>query len=95
MQVTDPSDGRASRELYEGDASGGPLNGQHLVSRFPKGVVAVDKQNSKAWIYDFVAGDPTAPGRFVVRDEAGVSLEDEKRWAAAEGADYDVVVAVA
>ena len=44
-----------------------------------------------AWIYDFVGAVPDGGNAFQVRDSAGVTLDDEKRWAAAEGAGYDVV----
>lgn len=89
--IEDPSADRRDRELFQGAAAGGPLDGQDLTSRFAKGVVAVDKAGGKAWIYDYHAPGESVDARFTVRDSDGMSLDDEKRWAAAEGADYDVV----
>lgn len=95
-QTGAPSQGGIGRTLREGQAKGGPLDGRDVVSRYPKGIVAVDRANDLAWIYDYTpevpAGDASwQPGQFVVRDEAGLLLDAEKRWTAAEGADYDVV----
>lgn len=78
---------RAHRELYTGVALGGPLGTEDVVSRFPRGLVCVDKVERKAWIYDY-----TVDGNFLCRDDNGMPLDDEKRWAAAEGVEYDVVV---
>lgn len=41
--------------LYSGIAIGGPLEGQTIAGRFPKGVVFVSKPQNKAWIYDYYA----------------------------------------
>src|SRR4026209_1556969 len=43
-------------ELYTGQAVGGPLDGEMLSSRFPNGVLVVDKSNSLVHIYDFLQG---------------------------------------
>lgn len=88
--IGDPSEGRTERTLFEGLAFGGPLDGQLLTSRFPAGIVAVSKQSNKVWIYDFGLG-ATEGDHFRVRDEAGVEADTEKRSAAAEGTEYDVV----
>lgn len=73
-----------NRTLFEGIAQGGPFDGLQLVSRCPQGVLAVDKPNAKAWVYNFV------DGKFQVRGEA-MTLDNEKRWIAANGDDYDVL----
>lgn len=81
----DPSPDRAARKLHQGAARGGPLHDREVVSRYPKGFVAVDLDAGTAWIYDYT------DGAFRVREPEGRPLDDERRWHAAEGADYDVV----
>lgn len=81
---------RAHRELCVGVAVAGPLDGQEVTSRFPKGVVVVSKSEGKAWIYDY--DNSSGQSRFLVRDRGqSRDLDNEKRWSAAEGAEYDVV----
>lgn len=88
---TDPNAARAARALHEGPAVGGPLDGHPLVSRFPLGVLAVDRSSGRAWIYDYQATGEGADARFTCRDAAGVELDDDKRFTTADGAAYDVV----
>lgn len=85
-QIPDPSEGRAQREMYSGPVHGGPLDRTTLTVRFPKGVVAVDNEHNRAFIYDFV------DDHFEVRDPAGYELERSKLEGTAEGAEYDIVV---
>lgn len=89
--ITDPCPERAARQLYEGPGVGGPLDQAILTSRFPQGIVAVDKPTGRAWIYDYAPAGEGAPARFTARDATGESLDDAKRWRAADGGDYDVV----
>ena len=70
--------------IHTGRCVGGPFNGKEGQSRFPAGFVAVDRVNGQAWIYDW-NGD-----QFNVRNDGGMPLDDEKRWRAAESADWDV-----
>lgn len=42
-------------ELYAGLAIAGPMDGIQVESRFPGGVLFVDKPTQKAWLYDFYA----------------------------------------
>ena len=41
------------KTLYSGTAVGGPLDGETVEGRFPKGIVFVSKIQAKAWIYDY------------------------------------------
>jgi hypothetical protein len=71
----------------------GPLKGQELTTRFPKGALLVDRVAGHVWIYDW-----TADG---FRSRSGADplplIEDEtaenNRWRAADEHDYDVVAA--
>ncbi len=49
--------------LYSGIAVGGPLEGQTIEGRFPKGIVFVSKPQNKAWVYDYYAEQ----GKFYAR----------------------------
>jgi hypothetical protein len=71
-------------ELFEGDCSGGPLDGQPGQSRYPKGFLLVDKADNKAWVYDWNGS------RFVVRDDKGAPVDSDGRMSAAESPDWDV-----
>ncbi len=71
----------------------GPLSGQLLTSRYPKGVLLCDRPAGQAWLYDW-CGD-------AFRSRSGADplplIEDpdaaDNRWRAAEEGDYDVVAA--
>lgn len=73
---------------FAGNIAGGPAPypGHLLVSRFPAGVLLVDKPAARAWILDFDA----AGGLYRCRDDAGSPLDAAGRWRAAEGADWEV-----
>jgi len=76
--------------MYEGICLGGPLNGQTMEVRFPKGFLLIDKPADKVWIYDRIEDG------FVVRDEipSKVLTEGPKnRYRAAEESNYDVLAA--
>lgn len=78
------------RVYYEGECHGGPLDGQDMVSRFPKGFLLVDKPGNRCWIYEWEDDD------FYVRNEDGeeVLVEGPKnRYRAAEEENYDVIAA--
>lgn len=71
----------------------GPLAGQELTSRYPKGALICDRPAGKLWIYDWTddgfksrSGDQPMP---LEEDETA----DDNRWRAAEEGDYDVVAA--
>lgn len=76
--------------LYEGLAVGGPVDGQQLISRCPKGLLMVDKPNGICWIYDWKPQDPVA-SVFVAREPEGRPLDTKGRLRAADEPDYDVV----
>lgn len=69
---------------YTGTAHGGPLDGQTLDSRFPKGVLVVNKPGNHCWLYERTLGN------FVVRDPDGEPWDRERSRTAADGVDYDV-----
>lgn len=72
--------------LNEGHCHGGPMDGQVGQSRFPKGFLLVDKENSLAWVYDWDAN----AGHFEVRDDDAQPLDEAGRYRAAEEQEYDV-----
>jgi hypothetical protein len=67
---------------YAGTARGGPYDGLRLVSRFPSGILLVDRPDGWALVYDYDDGE------FHARENA--DLDDDGRWQAAEGCTYDV-----
>lgn len=78
--------------MYEGPCHGGPLNGQTVPSRFPKGFLLVDKPNNVCWIYEW----DSETGSFQVRQEEPTEVFTEgskNRYRAAEEANYDVLAA--
>lgn len=92
--ATDPDPARAQRELYRGDAQGGPLHGEALVSRYPHGVLAVDKPNNRTWLYAYQppGGEGMrAEGSFVVEPAFAPTMDRESRFQIAEGGEYEVV----
>lgn len=44
-----------AEELYAGLAVSGPMDGLEVESRFPGGILFVDKPTNKAWLYDYYA----------------------------------------
>lgn len=73
---------------FAGYVTGGPptYDGKLLVSRYPKGVLLVDRPANRAWVLDFDA----AGGLFRGRDSAGSVLDTAGRWRAAEEPNYEV-----
>ncbi|MEV1315380.1 hypothetical protein AB0J14_04765 [Micromonospora arborensis] len=78
--------------MNEGVCEGGPLRGTVLVSRFPSGILLVDKPAGVCWIYEW---QPDR-GVFVVRDEQPAPVHTDgpvNRYRAAAEGTYDVVAA--
>ncbi len=63
-----------------------PYPGRLLVSRFPAGVLLLDKPAGRAWLLDL---DP-AGGVYRCRDTSGMPIDDAARWRAADGARWEV-----
>jgi hypothetical protein len=63
-----------------------PYPGKLLVSRFPSGVLLVDRVAGQAWVLDF---DPSG-GIYRCRDSAGAPLDESGRLRAAEEPNYEV-----
>lgn len=72
------------RSVNVGHAQGGPLDGELVSSRFPKGILVVDKPGNRAWVYDWNGS------AFLCRDDEPRELDNAKRWEAADGDEYDV-----
>lgn len=64
--MSDSDTYEAGTNLYIGNGVGGPANGQELISRFAKGVLLVDVEGSRCWVYDWVDGQ-----FFIKPDEVG------------------------
>lgn len=69
-----------------GTVRGGPYDGRTVTSRYPKGFLLADKARRLAYVYDY-----DGAGSFICRAAAGVPLDDDGRWRAAEGSTYDVI----
>lgn len=74
--------------IYRARCVDGPLHRQEIESRFPKGFLAIEPKLHRVWIYDYVQTNDSAA--FVCREDAGREVDDELRWQAANGGDYDV-----
>lgn len=72
--------------VCEGNVQGGPLDGQRVAVRYPKGFIAVNRPARWVWIYD-----RREDGDYYVRTEEPAALDDKRRMVAAEGVDYDVL----
>ena len=77
------------RRLFVGVAVGGPMDGQELMSRFPRGLLLVDKPAHQSWLYQWE--DP--PGQFVCLDSAPRVDDFAWRWRIADEHAYEVVAA--
>lgn len=53
-----------SKNLYTGQAVGGPMAGETLATEYPKGIIIVDRPKGLVWIYDW----NTDTRNFTVRD---------------------------
>lgn len=71
----------------------GPLAGQRIASRYPKGLLVCDRPAGQVWIYDWIGdGFRARPGACpmpLVEDDTA----DDNRWRAAEEGEYDVIAA--
>lgn len=77
---------------YTYTAHGGPLDGQVIESRYPKGFLLVDKPEQKVWIYHYIAEDAANKGPFgwVCCLGSPHGQDDLLQSAAANGFSYDV-----
>ena len=73
-------------KLYEGTARGGPLDGQEVGSRFPKGFAYADPVDNRVWIYEWVEEEKL----FRARNDEAMELDRDKLEKAAREASYDV-----
>lgn len=71
--------------MNAGVCRGGPLDGRVAESRFPDGLLVVDKERGLAWVYGWCAGEFTCRS-----PEDGEPLDEDGRLRAAEGPDLDV-----
>ena len=73
---------------FDGHAEGGPepYPGRLLVSRFPAGILLIDKPGDRAWLYDYDVAD----GLYRCRDDDGEPVDDTRRWVAADGNRFEV-----
>jgi hypothetical protein len=85
-QLPGQDDDDGDPTTYWGVCHGGPqpYPGKRLLSRFPAGILLVDAERELAWVLDYDAAAAT----FTARPDA--PLDHTRRWAAAEGSDFDV-----
>lgn len=68
---------------YDGVCADGPYAGKRASSRFPRGFLLVDRPRRRVWVYAYAGGVFTSgPARV---------LDNDARWLAADGDEYDVV----
>jgi hypothetical protein len=82
---------RAARELYTGACVNGPAQWLTLVSRFPGGIILVDKGQGKYWKYEFRPGLASGAGTFSTNDVNGKPYSWEVGDRFATGSEYDVI----
>lgn len=92
-ETTTPVDDQDDDGARTGVCVDGPLAGQQLDSRYPKGVLLCDRPAGQLWIYDWTGDGFTSrsgadPMPLVEDDTA-----DDNRWRAADEGDYDVLAA--
>lgn len=61
----------AKIQLYEGRCEGGPLDGREFAVRKPEGILAVNRTEGVAALYDYKDG--------VFKHRESLPLDDEKR----------------
>ena len=73
------------RHLYRGTCSGGPMDGQEAVSRYPEGFLLVDPRPDKqcVWVYDYEEDEG-----FIARESD--TLDEERARRTANEPRYDV-----
>jgi hypothetical protein len=81
---------------WSGPCIGGPMNAMDGASRFPKGMLVVDRPGNRVWVYDYIPlGESPTGGAFQVRTEEGAELVDDwsqpkNRVRAAMEAEFEV-----
>jgi hypothetical protein len=94
LEMDSQQPGSDRSRLYTGRCVGGPLDGQVVESRFPKGFVLVSRAANMAWIYDHTEAQPKPGGEifstFQAREPSGRTLDDEGRLRAAMEHEFDV-----
>lgn len=86
--MAEPDEDTHQHQLYEGVARGGPLHSEALQSRYPEGILAVDKAAGRCWIYDYNDYE------FVVREEEGRLVDKDRRVTTADEPRFDVQAVV-
>lgn len=74
-------------EVYRGPVHGGPWDGQQAESRYPKGFLLVDMEHGVLWVYDL-----RDDGAFYARNTEPTPIDEDGRWRAADGDDFDILV---
>jgi len=74
--------------LNKGLAHGGPMHELEVSSRYPKGILVVDRPNNLAWLYDW--SEEAKVFNIRLGYENGQTLDYDSRIRAAEEPDYDV-----
>ncbi len=79
-----------SENLFIGTAIGGPIDGEEVISRYPEGLLLVDAEAQRCWVYK-----RTGSTFFLERDDDGSderALNDRKlEKTGIEEFDYDVI----
>lgn len=78
---------------YTGTVTTGPAPypGCTLVSRYPAGVLLLDRPGDRAWLLDYHPPTDTGAGTYVCRgDIAGTTVDGPGRWQAADSDSWDV-----
>lgn len=88
LDAPQPPDGGGERTRYAGTVTTGPepYQGRLIVSRYPSGILLVDKPGGRAWLLD---RNPT-DGTYAARVPGGAPIDPAGRVAAAAGSTYDV-----
>lgn len=73
------------RALYEGQAIGGPLDGQIVNSRYPDGLIVVSRTRMLSGIYK-----RTEDKTYVYQEDDSYVKDVEKLEKMAEGNNYDI-----
>lgn len=87
LRGRDRKEEELAEQLYEGPCHGGPMDGQVVAVRKPKGFLAIDKAKETVRIYEWVPED----SHFVLRDEDVLPLIREGQERAAAENSYDVL----
>lgn len=85
--------------IYQGMAQNGPYNGMELESRFPKGILFINKSENTCILYDYMNPSPLrGMPYFKARTDTPVPLKDDphgdNRYRAAAEFEYEVRAAI-